>query len=105
LPSKRARDAPVRERAQELAHEVGIGDKVDRHANLLSQGEKQRVAVCRALLARPPLILADEPTGIVGAARRPAEAAERQSAPGGHDSPLADVRSDPPDGGSASQRR
>jgi putative ABC transport system ATP-binding protein len=56
-------DVPVRERAQELAREVGIGDKVGRHANLLSQGEKQRVAVCRALLARPPLILADEPTG------------------------------------------
>jgi putative ABC transport system ATP-binding protein len=47
----------------ELAREVGIGDKLARHANLLSQGEKQRVAVCRALLARPPLILADEPTG------------------------------------------
>jgi putative ABC transport system ATP-binding protein len=56
-------DAPVRERARELAREVGLGDKVDRYANLLSQGEKQRVAVCRALLARPPLILADEPTG------------------------------------------
>jgi putative ABC transport system ATP-binding protein len=56
-------DGAVRERARELAHEVGIGDKLDRYANLLSQGEKQRVAVCRALLARPPLILADEPTG------------------------------------------
>jgi len=56
-------DATVRERAAELAGMVGIGDKLDRHANLLSQGEKQRVAVCRALLARPPLILADEPTG------------------------------------------
>ena len=55
--------AAVRERAAELAAEVGIGDKLGRHANLLSQGEKQRVAVCRALLARPPLILADEPTG------------------------------------------
>jgi putative ABC transport system ATP-binding protein len=53
----------VRERAAELAREVGIGDKLDRHANLLSQGEKQRVAVCRALLGRPPLLLADEPTG------------------------------------------
>jgi putative ABC transport system ATP-binding protein len=56
-------DTAVRERAAELAGEVGIGDKLERHANLLSQGEKQRVAVCRALLARPPLILADEPTG------------------------------------------
>ena len=56
-------DGAVRQRATELAREVGLGDKLDRHANLLSQGEKQRVAVCRALLARPPLILADEPTG------------------------------------------
>jgi ABC-type lipoprotein export system ATPase subunit len=53
----------VRERAEELARDVGLGDKLDRYANLLSQGEKQRVAVCRALLADPPLILADEPTG------------------------------------------
>jgi putative ABC transport system ATP-binding protein len=53
----------VREQAMELARDVGIGDKLGRYANLLSQGEKQRVAVCRALLARPPLILADEPTG------------------------------------------
>jgi len=56
-------DGAVRERARELAREVGLGDKLGRYANLLSQGEKQRVAVCRALLARPPLVLADEPTG------------------------------------------
>jgi len=56
-------DDAVRERARELAREVGLGDKLHRYANLLSQGEKQRVAVCRALLARPPLVLADEPTG------------------------------------------
>jgi putative ABC transport system ATP-binding protein len=56
-------DGAVRERSLELAREVGIGDKLDRYANLLSQGERQRVAVCRALVARPPLILADEPTG------------------------------------------
>ncbi len=56
-------DEAVRKRAAELVRDVGLGDKLDRHANLLSQGEKQRVAVCRALLAQPPLILADEPTG------------------------------------------
>ena len=56
-------DEAVRQRAAELVRDVGLGDKLDRHANLLSQGEKQRVAVCRALLAQPPLILADEPTG------------------------------------------
>ncbi len=56
-------DGAVRERARELAREVGLGDKLGRYASLLSQGEKQRVAVCRALLARPSLVLADEPTG------------------------------------------
>jgi putative ABC transport system ATP-binding protein len=42
---------------------MGIGDKLDRHANDLSQGEKQRVAICRALLPEPRLLLADEATG------------------------------------------
>ncbi len=53
----------VRERARALAQDVGIADKLGRHPNKLSQGEKQRVAVCRALLTEPVLLLADEPTG------------------------------------------
>ncbi len=53
----------VRSRARELAGTVGIGDKLQRFATRLSQGEKQRVAVCRALIADPVLLLADEPTG------------------------------------------
>jgi putative ABC transport system ATP-binding protein len=53
----------VRDRAQRLAQDVGIADKLDRHPDKLSQGEKQRVAVCRALLTEPVLLLADEPTG------------------------------------------
>ncbi|MCH7643612.1 MAG: ABC transporter ATP-binding protein [Myxococcales bacterium] len=56
-------NAAARERAVALAHGVGIGEKLDRMAERLSQGEKQRVAVCRALLVAPGLILADEPTG------------------------------------------
>ncbi len=56
-------ETPVRERAESLARQVGIGDKLARMATRLSHGEKQRVAVCRALIAEPELILADEPTG------------------------------------------
>ncbi len=56
-------DRAVRARAVELAGRVGIGDKLDRFATRLSHGEKQRVAVCRALIADPVLLLADEPTG------------------------------------------
>jgi putative ABC transport system ATP-binding protein len=56
-------DARVRARAVELAQRVGVGDKLSRFATRLSQGEKQRVAVCRALVTRPSLLLADEPTG------------------------------------------
>jgi putative ABC transport system ATP-binding protein len=56
-------DKSVRRRAAELAKEVGIGGYLGRYVRHLSQGERQRVSVCRALLAQPPLILADEPTG------------------------------------------
>jgi len=53
----------VRERAEALAKRVGISDKLARFVNHLSQGEKQRIAVIRALVVQPPLLLADEPTG------------------------------------------
>jgi len=56
-------DGAVRCRAAELAEHVGIADKLQRHPRNLSQGERQRVAVCRAVLPRPALLLADEPTG------------------------------------------
>jgi putative ABC transport system ATP-binding protein len=56
-------DPRVRERAEQLAEQVGIADKLGRFATKLSHGEKQRVAVCRALVAEPVLLLADEPTG------------------------------------------
>jgi len=56
-------DQSVRERARELAVDVGIEDKLRRLPRQLSQGERQRVAVCRAMLTRPRLLLADEPTG------------------------------------------
>jgi putative ABC transport system ATP-binding protein len=56
-------DEAVRERAAQLAQDVGIGDKLCRFVRRLSQGERQRVAVCRALLTEPRLLLCDEPTG------------------------------------------
>ncbi len=56
-------DREVRARAETLAREMGIGDKLKRAAGDLSHGEKQRAAICRALLPRPNLILADEATG------------------------------------------
>jgi putative ABC transport system ATP-binding protein len=53
----------VRKRAAELAEMVGLADKLNRNVLHLSQGERQRVAISRALLPDPALILADEPTG------------------------------------------
>lgn len=50
-------------RLEELAKTAGLSGLLHRHPKALSQGEKQRVAICRALLHRPKLILADEATG------------------------------------------
>jgi putative ABC transport system ATP-binding protein len=56
-------DQTVRARAKTLAENMGIGDKLARFPDELSQGEKQRAAICRALLPQPTVILADEATG------------------------------------------
>ena len=53
----------LEQRAEILANELGLPGKWRRPVSALSQGERQRVAACRALLLDPPLVLADEPTG------------------------------------------
>jgi putative ABC transport system ATP-binding protein len=56
-------DDGARERAQVLVRKVGLDGKQQRYPGHLSQGERQRVAVCRALVTRPAIIFGDEPTG------------------------------------------
>jgi putative ABC transport system ATP-binding protein len=58
VPSKEAR-----ERAKKILIDLGLGDRIDRRPAELSGGQQQRVSLARALVARPAIVWADEPTG------------------------------------------
>jgi putative ABC transport system ATP-binding protein len=57
-----------RERAVKVLDKVGLGDKAARLPNQLSGGEQGRLAIARAIINEPPLLLADEPTGTLDSA-------------------------------------
>ena len=65
LRMSNAEETQIREYVTELLRWVGLGQALDELPAALSDGQKQRVAVARAVISRPDLLLADEPTGSV----------------------------------------
>jgi putative ABC transport system ATP-binding protein len=63
FPAELKRDSAAREKAQSLLRRVGLQQRGDNFPHQLSGGEMQRVAMCRALINKPKIIFADEPTG------------------------------------------
>src|SRR5205823_901605 len=57
------RDDRASRRVQDVLEVVGLADRRNQRASLLSGGEQQRTAIARALVFDPPIVLADEPTG------------------------------------------
>ncbi|MFZ3045595.1 MAG: ABC transporter ATP-binding protein [Desulfatirhabdiaceae bacterium] len=63
FPAELNRDRQARNKAEKLLQQVELEDRADNLPHQLSGGEKQRIAICRAVINRPRLIFADEPTG------------------------------------------
>ncbi|MBT8346232.1 MAG: ABC transporter ATP-binding protein [Desulfofustis sp.] len=63
FPAELNRDPDATEKASQLLHRVGLWEQRHNRPEQLSGGEKQRVAICRALINNPQLVFADEPTG------------------------------------------
>ena len=63
FPAELNHDPQAHQKAEALLKRVGIWERADNFPHQLSGGEKQRVAICRALINEPKILFADEPTG------------------------------------------